>query len=102
MVNFISGLPIKQSAPFEVVPIHFYTTLSDEQFAILAESLFEQAVVQGTGSVTDKADNAQAASECPKLAMDCNLPGRNWEAGVENHGPAPQKESAGAGQGMGA
>ena len=65
VVDYMSGLPLKQATPFEVVPIEFYTTLSDEQFAILAESLFEQAVVQGTGSVTDKAWFAQDASECP-------------------------------------
>ena len=65
VVNFMSGLPLKQSAPIEVVPIAFYTILSDEQFAILAESLFEQAVVQGTASVTDKAWFAEDASECP-------------------------------------
>jgi hypothetical protein len=68
VVNFMSGLPLKQSAPFEVVPIECYTTLSDEQFAILAESLFEQAVVQGTGSLTDRAWFAEDASECPSLA----------------------------------
>lgn len=67
VVSFMSGLPLKQSAPFEVVPIECYTTLSDEQFAILAESLFEQAVVQGTSSVTDKAWFAEDATECPKV-----------------------------------
>jgi hypothetical protein len=64
----IEGLPLTQSAPFVGVPIEFYTTLSDEQFAVLAESLFEQAVVHGTVSVTDKADWAKSASECPKVA----------------------------------
>jgi len=68
VVKVIEGLPLKQSAPFVVIPIEFYTTLSGEQFCLLAESLFEQAIVQGTGSVTDKADFAASASECPKLA----------------------------------
>ena len=68
VVKVIEGLPMKQSAPFIVVPAEYYTTLSDEQFCLLAESLFEQAIVQGTGSVTDKADFAASASECPKLA----------------------------------
>jgi hypothetical protein len=67
VVKVIQGLPVKQSPPFEVVPIEFYTALSDEHFAILVESLFEQAVVQGTGSVTDKAWFAEDAAECPDL-----------------------------------
>lgn len=69
VVGMIEGLPVEPSAPFVVVPIEFYTTLSDEQFAVLAESLFEQAVVQGTGSVTDEADWASSASESPALAQ---------------------------------
>lgn len=68
VVKVIEGLPLKQSAPFVVQPIEFYTSLYDEQFQALAESLFEQAVVQGTASVTDKAGFAKSASECPKLA----------------------------------
>jgi len=67
VVRMMEGPPLKQSAPFEVVPIHFCTTLSDEQFEILAQSLFEQAVVQGTGSVSDKCWFAQDATECPNL-----------------------------------
>jgi hypothetical protein len=68
VVKVIQGLPLKQDAPVEVVPLEFYTTLSDEQFALLTESLFEQAIVQGTGSVTDKAWFAEDASERPELA----------------------------------
>jgi hypothetical protein len=68
VVNFISGPPLRQSAPFEVRPAQFYTTLSDEEFAILAESLLEQAVVHGTTSVSDRAWLAADASECPHAA----------------------------------
>jgi hypothetical protein len=68
VVRVIEGPPSQQPAPFMVVPVEFYTTLSDEQFRVLAESLFEQAIVQGTTSVTDKADFSAAASGCPKLA----------------------------------
>ena len=67
VVKVIEGLPVRQSAPFKVVPIEFYTPLSDEQFRVLVDSLFEQAVVQGTGSVTDKAWFAESAPECPNL-----------------------------------
>ena len=45
-----------------------YTTLSDEQFAVLAASLFEQAIVHGTGSLSDKAWFAESASKCLKQA----------------------------------
>jgi hypothetical protein len=67
VVKVIEGLPVRQSAPFEVVPIEFYTPLSDERFRVLVDSLLEQAVVQGTGSVTDKAWFAESAPECPNL-----------------------------------
>jgi len=56
------------SGPFQVSAVLFYDVLTDNQFAILAESLFQQAVVHGTGSVTDKCWFAEGVSECPNVA----------------------------------
>jgi len=46
---------------------NLFRVISSAQFAILTESLFEQAVVQGTGSVSDKCWFAQDATERPNL-----------------------------------
>jgi len=64
VVNVIQGKPVPQKTEsVRVVPVEYYTTLSDEQFEILGKSLFDQAVVCSSVFLTDKAFYGKEAAE---------------------------------------
>lgn len=70
LIGTMEGQPIP---PHGVVPVQYYTLLSEEQFALLASNIFEQAVVHSTINVTDKAYFARGAAESPDLKIRLEL-----------------------------